>query len=152
PAASAGVYPGRGVLEHRARFRTHAETVGRGEERVRRGLPAQVLRAHGRAVDDHLDVVRETGDVEDLPGVGAGGDHRPAQAGVPGRLQVGPRALEHPHAVLVDLPQQQLVLAVAQAVHGLRVRRVVRVAVRQLDAAAGEEGPHAVRARPAVDV
>jgi hypothetical protein len=94
----------------------------------------------------------QPGDVENLPGVGAGGDHRAAQPGVPGRDQVGPRALEHPHPVPVDRPQQQLVLPVAQAVHGLRVRRVVRRAVGQLDAAAGQERPHAVRPRPPVDV
>ena len=68
------------------------------------------------------------------------------------RLEVAPRPLEDLDAVVVQELLEHVVLAVAQAVDGLGAAGVVRVALGQLDAAAGQEGPDAVLAFLAVDV
>lgn len=79
------------------------------------------------------------------------GHHCPPQPRLPRGAQVAARALEHLDAVLGNRAQQRIVLAVAEALDGLGIRRVVRVALGQHDASAGEEITDAVRSRLAVD-
>ncbi len=61
------------------------------------------------------------------------------------------RPLVRRDAPLADEPKHQLVLALAESGDRLGSRRVVRAARRELDRARGEERPHAVEARLAVD-
>src|ERR671933_95510 len=83
---------------------------------------------------------RATGPFAGCRSGAAGGVHEPHRAGV---------GLD---AALADQPLHQLVLAVGEPAHGLRVGRVVRVAIGEVDAAAGQERAYAVVARLAVDV
>ena len=56
------------------------------------------------------------------------------------------------HAVPADVLEEHLVLPIRQPADGLPIRRVVRVALGQLDASRSEEAPHAVEPTLAVDV
>jgi hypothetical protein len=103
-------------------------------------------------VDAHLEQILDAGRHEDVAAVVARGDDRPAQPGVARGVQVADRALVRLDAVVVDEPQHELVLGVAQPVERLRCRRVVGRPLRQLDPARGEEVAHAVQAGLAVDV
>ena len=84
--------------------------------------------------------------------VRAGRHHGAAQPRVPGRPDVADRARVGLHALVADQLQHELVLAVAQAVDGLGVGRIVVGALGQLDAAGLEERPGAVGAGLAVHV
>ena len=74
----------------------------------------------------------DPGRLEDVAAVGARGDDRPAQAGVAGGLDVADRARVGVDAVALDQREDEVVLAVAEAVDGLGVGRVVGGAVREL--------------------
>ena len=74
------------------------------------------------------------------------------QSGLDCSADVAHRALVGFDPVLVDQPQHDLVLAVAEAVDRLGARRVVLLALGELDAARVQERPDALVARLAVDV
>ena len=147
-----GRHPGQRVLEHGRAGGLDAELARRVQVGVGGGLAVQVLLGDRHPVHPELEEVGQPGHLEHLPGVGAGGHHGPVQPGLLDRLQVPDRAVVHLDAVLADLLEQQLVLAVAQAVDGLGGRRVVGRALGQGDAARGQEVPDPVLARLAVDV
>jgi hypothetical protein len=95
------------------------------------------------AVDDLLEKVEDPGSLEDLAAVRRGRHDRAAQPGLLDGAHVPDRALVGAHPVARDDLLDQLVLAVTQAADLLVV---------DLDAARGEEAPHAVVAGQAVDV
>jgi hypothetical protein len=95
---------------------------------------------------------REPGHLEHLLGVRARRHHHSPQPGLLGRLEITPGAFEHPDAVVVDAAQDGDVLLVAEPVHRLLTRRIVRLALGQRDAARGEEVADTVGARLAVHV
>jgi hypothetical protein len=61
------------------------------------------------------------------------------------------RAVEHLDAASAQAPVERLVLAIAEPAHGFALRRVVRIAVWQFDAAGFKENADPFVARPAVD-
>ncbi len=89
---------------------------------------------------------------QDVAAVGRGGDDGAPKACVAHRVQVADRALIRLDAVLVDQPQDDLVLSVAEPIHRLSVGRVVGITSRQMDSARLQERLDALVARLAVDV
>jgi hypothetical protein len=104
------------------------------------------------AVDDGVEQVGDACGRQHVPAVGAGGDHRPLQAGLDHRMDVAHGAFVGLDPLGVDQRQDELVLAVAEPADGLGVRRVVVGALGQMDAAGLEERANPVEARLAVDV
>ncbi len=98
-------------------------------------LARQVPLGRDHAVDPHVEEVLGADRAQHVPAVGAGGDDRGAQPRGADRLQVPQGALVGLDPAGADLLQQQFVLAVAEAVHGAGVRRVVRAAFGEVDAA-----------------
>jgi hypothetical protein len=82
-----------------------------------------------------FEVPAQVGHLQDGGGVGARGHHDAAQPGGAGELDVLHRVRVDLDAVAFDQLQQQLILAVADAPHGLRVGRIVAVAHRQVNTA-----------------
>ncbi len=111
-----------------------------------------MLFAQRDSVHPLLDEPLETGDVQHLASVGARGHYGDTQSRGRGRLQVAPRPVEHLDAVLFEDLLEHLVLAIAQAVNGLFVARVIRTAVGEFDSPAVQERPDSVLAFLAVDV
>jgi len=110
---------------------------------------AEQMRAQG--VHPLVDQMGETGALEDLGRVRAGRDHRPADPDQVRGLQVAARADIGRHAVARQMAFERLLLAVGEAVHGLRIGGVVCGTLLQPDAAALEERAHALQARPLGD-
>ncbi len=82
PAGPTGLDADLGVLEDGAPLRRQAQLRSRRQERVRRGLARQLTLTRDHPVDAQLDERVEPGDLQDLFGVRAAGDHRPAQPGL----------------------------------------------------------------------
>ena len=104
------------------------------------------------AVDTRLEEAVDSGGGEHVLAVGARRHHGQTQARVPRGLEVSHRAGVGLHPVLVDQPQHQLVLSIAQPAHRFGVRGIVGLALGQLDAPRGEERPHTVTSRLSVDI
>ena len=144
--------PGERVLDHDGARRVDSQPARRLEVHRRVGLAGQAhLRGH-HAVDAHLEQVRGAGDVEHHGGVLARRHEADPDPGVAQLVDQRDRGGERAHAVLAHLGVEEVVLAVAEPADGLPLRRVGRVAHRQLDAARGQEVADAVVARLAVDV
>ena len=103
-------------------------------------------------IDAAVEEIIDTGGDEHLVTVLARGHDRARDPGVANGVDVANGALVGLDAVLVHEGQHDGVLARAERGHGLRVRRVVGAAVRQVDASRREKGPHAIWAGLAVDV
>lgn len=144
--------PHERVLEDGRRGRVDTEVVGRGQERV----GARFAREPPFGGDDTVDAYVEEGlrshRAKDVPAVGAGGDDRCPQPVLPDGLDVAQRPVVGLDPVRADHVEEQLVLAVAQAVDGLAVGRVLGSSFGELDAARGEEGADTVGARQPVHV
>ena len=78
----AGRHAGQCVLEHRRLGRIDPEALGRGQERVRRRFPPQPFGPDRHAVDDLLDVLRESGHLQYFVGVGTRRHHGPPESGL----------------------------------------------------------------------
>src|SRR5690606_39764030 len=104
------------------------------------------------AVDEHVDLRLQAGDVQDERGVGAGGDDGAGQVVGAGRLQVAGRARVHRDALVPHELQDPLVLAVPDAVERHPLGAVGGLPARQGDVPAAEEVAHPVDAALAVDV
>jgi hypothetical protein len=152
PARAARLHAGQRVLEHGRARRVDAEPPRAGGERVRRGLALQPLARGHDAIDDLLEQLDDPGRPQDVAAVRARGHDGAAQARVAGGLDVAHRAVVPLDPVVLDEGEHQLVLAVAEAVDGARVGRVLRRAGGQVDPARGQERRHAVVARLAVHV
>ena len=140
------------VLEHHGVVDAHAERPRAGQEGVGRRLAPQPLAPGHVPVHARLQQVCDPRGLEDLPAVRARRDHSAAQAGVAGGVQVADRARVGVHPVLGDQLQDELVLARAEALHGLGPGRIARGALGQLDSARGEEPAHPIGAGEPVDV
>ncbi len=125
PEASSppGVHSGQRVLEHGRLGRLDAHRSGAREVRVRRRLAGQMLALGVMAVDDLLEQLRDPSRFQHVAAVGARGDDGAPQPRVAGCLHVPDRSLVGLHALLMDHLQHDLVLAVAQPVDRLLVRR-----------------------------
>src|SRR5262249_5717259 len=147
-----GFHAGQRVLENRGRPRLQTEGSGPGQEGVRSWLSAQVLALGDDAIDPRLEQVLDARGREHLLGVGAGRYDGAAQARVPASLDVADRALVYLRRVLAYPPQQDYVLAVAEAVDRFRAGWVVVAAFGQLDPPGGEERPDPIGPRFPVHV
>ena len=116
------------------------------------GLPCRCSRSRDHAVDPGLEQVVDARRDQDVAAVGAGRHDGAAQARVPDGLDVADRALVRLDSLGADHLQQELVLAVAQAVDGRGVGGIIRVALGQLDAPGGQERPGTVGPRLPVHV
>src|SRR5690348_179606 len=128
------------------------EFGGRRQERVRGRLAAQPALLRDQAVHPHVEQVGQPGGIKDLLGVGTGRHDRRRYPFFSYRTDVGDGSVVDLNAPLGQLRQHEVVLAVAKAVDRGRARRVIRLALGQLDAAGLQEGPGAVLPGLAVHV
>jgi hypothetical protein len=108
-------------------------------------LPFKPRRSN--AVDPDVKEVGETRLSQNCGGVFAGGDDGRLEAH---RVQPADQSdgrFENLDAVPLQALAEELVLAVAEPSHGLRIRRVLRRAIRQVDEARREEAAYAVVSR-----
>ncbi len=104
------------------------------------------------AVNTPLDELLEARHVQHILGVGARRNDEAAQTGFLSGFEVAPRVVEHLDAVVLDRLDQQLILAIANAIDGVRVRLVVGFPVGEVDTPRMQEVAHPVGAWFAVDV
>jgi hypothetical protein len=104
------------------------------------------------AVDARFQILREAGRLDDRPGVGARRHDGAPQPGVARGLQVAHRTRIRLEVSGAEPVEKDRVLAVAQAVHGERGRRIVGRALGKAYAAGAEEVADTVFARFPVDV
>ena len=135
PARASGGDTGKCVLEDRCVGGLDIERACRGEKRVRRGLPRQVLFLGAGCVDPDLEQVGQPRCLEGRAAVRAGRDDRTAQAGFPHGPHVPNRPLVGREPLPSDQLEHELVLAVAENGDRLGV---------DIDAARGEELADAV--------
>src|SRR6266487_4146897 len=140
------------VLEDGRFGRLDADLLRRREERVGRRLSLQVPLLDGDPVDADLEQVLDPGGLEDVLAVRAGGHDGSVEPRLANRMDVPHRPVVGLDAVAFQKCHHELVLAVSETVDGLGRRRVVRIALGQLDSARGQERANAVVARLAVDV
>src|SRR5918995_485672 len=152
PAGATGFHPGEGVLEHRSLAGGGAARPRRGEERIRRGLPLQLLLLCDHAVDSYLEQAVDPRGLEHLARVGAGRDDGAAEARVANGADVTDRAVVDLDPLLAQQSQNEIVLAVAKPMNGLGVRWIVEPTLGQLDPASLQERAHAVVTRLPVDI
>ena len=73
--SAAGLHSRQRVLEHGGARGLHAECLSRPQEGVGRRLAPQVFARRHYAVDDFLDEIDDSSRGQDVPAVGARGDH-----------------------------------------------------------------------------
>ena len=151
-AARAGLDAGNGVLDDHRACRVDAQRARRLEKHVRRRLAGKAALDDAVAVHGDVEQRREACRLEHAGAVLARGHYRRLDAGRAQLLEQRHRSREHPHALGRDHLVDQQVLALAQAVHRFRLRRIVRRALGQRNVARAQEVAHAVAARLAVDV
>jgi hypothetical protein len=122
------------ILEHRGLARWHIDEPRRGQEHVRGRLSPQMLPFGDHRVDPCLEQVGDTGRLKHLTTVGARGDDRAPQAGLPSRLHEPDRPLVRTHAATVDHRESELVLTVGQTSDRLGVMGIVVRPLWELDA------------------
>ncbi len=140
------------ILVHRRLRRRQAQRSCSGEEAVGCRLPTQTFPGSHDTVDAYIYQRCQAARRQHLGTVNRGGDDGRAQAGILDRVQVAHRPGVDRNAVFCEFTQEQLVFALAQAVHRGRVGGTVGTALRQDDASAGKEVADAVGAGFAVDV
>src|SRR6266571_1422622 len=140
------------VLEDGRFGRLDADLLRRREERVGRRLSVEVPLLDDDPVDADLEQVLDPGSLENVLAVRAGGHDGSVESRLSDRMDVPHRALVGLDAVALQERHHDLVLAVSETVDRLGRRRVVRIAVGQLDSARGQERADAVVAWLAVDV
>ena len=135
-AGAAGLDPGERVLEHGRRGRLDAERRGRREERVGRRLALQVARASATwpsTISSNRSMIpADSSTARQLVLDETTARRSPASRD---RMDVAHRALVGLDPLLVDQPQDERVLAVAEPGDRLGVGRVVGRALGQLDPA-----------------
>ena len=122
------------------------------QERVGRRLPLEAEARGLDAVDAGIEQIGEARRLQNGHGVLAGGYHRGLEARRPQATYERDRTVEHLDALLRQKFAEERVLAVAKAANSLALRRIVRLALRQDDAARAEEITHAVEPGLAVHV
>ena len=138
-------------LEERGALGIDGEMAAGGEVHVGRRLPAQIVaRARLPSMHSSMRVLRcarcSSRRVLVLPETTAHPESR-----IVCELEIEARAVEGVDPALLEASQQQLLLAICEPVHGLAVGRVGGEALGQADPAAGEECPHRVGTRSAVN-
>ena len=116
------------------------------------GFPRRLALGGDDAVDAHLEEVLDAGGGQHRLAVLARRDDRPPQPGLAHRLDEPHRPLVHLDTVSFDQVEHEVVLAVPEAVHGQRRRRVVGRALRERDPARRQERADAVLPQLAIDV
>ena len=152
PTPRAGLHARERVLDHRRRRGVDPETPSGLDEHRRIRLAGQAELIEVGAVDRDREEVPESGRVQDLGHVPARGDRRRPYAACLQLADQGHGRRVRLHAVPAEVLEEHLVLPIPQPADGLPIRRIVRVALGQLDASRGEEAPHAVEPTLAVDV
>src|SRR5205823_9238258 len=104
-----------------------------GEECVRRGLTWQVLLPRDQTIDHHVEKVADLCAFEHVTGVRARRYDSSAQAGSAHLADVVDRSWVHLDAVVTDLREDEIVLAIAQPVNRVRPRRVIFGTFGQVD-------------------
>src|SRR4051812_34597678 len=112
-----GGHTGEGILEDRAGLCVRTDLTGTLAEGVRRGFPGQMPFLGDYTVDDRVEKVGQLRALENVLGVGTRRDDCGAQSGLAHPTDVVHGVVVDLDAVLADLHEDQVVLAVGQAVH-----------------------------------
>ena len=152
PTPRARLHARERILDHRSRRGVHPETPSGLDEHRRIRFAGQAELIEVGAVDRDREEVPDSRRVQDLGHVPARGDRRRPDAACLQLADQGHGRGVRLHAVPADVLEEHLVLPIRQPADGLPIRRVVRVALGQLDASRSEEAPHAVEPTLAVDV
>ena len=147
-----GLDAGECVLEDGGLRRRDPHGSGALEERVGRRLAAQAAPLRHHAVDALVEEVDDSRRDQDVPAVGAGGDHRRPEPGVADGVDVAHRSRVRLDAALADELEHAPVLAGAEPGDRLGGGRVGGGALGERDAARRQEVADPVGARLAVDV
>ena len=143
---------GKSVLEHRRLGGLNAKRPRGSQKGVGRGLALQPLAIDHVPVDDLLEQVEDARRHEHVPAIGARRHDRPAQAGVTGGMDVANRALVGLDALIVNQTQDEVVLAIPQAIDRVRPRGICGSPLGQVNPPRLEERTHPVVAWLAVHV
>src|SRR5919199_138791 len=102
-----------------ARSVTTMSAPSRRSVRVRRWLAFQSLPRGDDTIDADVELVGDASRLEHLAGVGARGHHRALEPGLTYGAEITPGARVDRPATAAEALQQDFVLAVAEAMHGL---------------------------------
>src|SRR5262252_331067 len=147
-----GLDAGDGILDDDRPRRFNPEQPCRYQERVRGGFPGQLPLRDRVAIDLYIEEGLQLGGLQDGRAVLARGDDGNFEPAIAKLMDQRDASVVGLHPLLFDHLVDQVVLAVSETAHCLKVRRVIRASLGKLDNARYEEVANAVETRLSINV